>query len=59
MKKWGWRTWLLIILFPIPYGPWWLTIICVMGFCLLAYLIVAADNSKKARQVPPVSRDKT
>jgi hypothetical protein len=41
-KRSGWPTWwliLLIILFPIPFGPWWLTIICLAVFCVLVVLI--------------------
>jgi hypothetical protein len=35
---WSWRFWLLLLLFPIPFSPWWLTIICLAVFCSLVYL---------------------
>jgi hypothetical protein len=35
---------LLIILFPIPFSPWWLTIIYLAVFCLLVWLLVPFDR---------------
>jgi hypothetical protein len=37
-KGWPWYLWLLVLLFPIPFSPWWLTIICLAVFCSLVYL---------------------
>jgi len=37
----GWRYWwlfLLILLFPIPFSPWWLGVICGAVFVLLVLL---------------------
>jgi hypothetical protein len=34
-----WVAWLVTLLFPIPFGPWWLTLLCLLVFGLLAYLI--------------------
>jgi hypothetical protein len=33
-----WRKWLLILLFPVPFSPWWLTVICVALFALLEFM---------------------
>jgi hypothetical protein len=41
---WGWRKWLLIILFPIPFSPWWLTIIYLAVFCSLVWLLVQPNR---------------
>jgi hypothetical protein len=38
LPKWPWWVWLLVALFPIPLKPWWLTIISLSLFCLLAWL---------------------
>jgi hypothetical protein len=32
----GW-SWFLITLFPIPFGPWWVTVICLAVFFLLVW----------------------
>src|SRR5258708_5943945 len=45
---WGWRKWLLIILFPIPFSPWWLTIIYLAVFCSLVWLLVPFDREEIA-----------
>lgn len=37
--RWSWLKWLIIILFPIPFGPWWLTVICLTVFCVMAWLL--------------------
>ncbi len=37
-KGWSWRLWLFVLLFPIPFSPWWLTVICLALFCILMYL---------------------
>src|SRR5437773_1333146 len=37
-KGWSWRMWLLVLLFPIPFSPWWVTVICLAVFCSLVYL---------------------
>ena len=37
--KWPWLLWLLILLFPIPWRPWWLTLLCFTLFCLIYYLL--------------------
>jgi hypothetical protein len=34
---WSWRWWLFLILFPIPFRPWWLTVIGSAIFGLLLY----------------------
>jgi hypothetical protein len=39
LPKWPWWVWLLVALFPIPLKPWWLTIISLSLFCLLAWLV--------------------
>jgi hypothetical protein len=41
---WSWRWWLLILLFPIPFSPWWLTIICLAVFCSLVYLFTREES---------------
>ena len=43
----GWRLWLLILLFPIPFSPWWVTLICLTVFCLLAWLLLASRKNSK------------
>lgn len=35
----GWRKWLLVILFPVPFSPWWLTLTCLGVFALLLYAL--------------------
>jgi hypothetical protein len=39
LPKWPWWVWLLAALFPIPLKPWWLTIISLSLFGLLAWLL--------------------
>jgi hypothetical protein len=39
LPKWPWWVWLLVALFPIPLKPWWLTIISLSLFSLLAWLL--------------------
>src|SRR6266853_3295226 len=50
-KGLGWRWWLLVILFPIPFGPWWLTVISLAVFCLLLWL--CSPTNKKPSRSPP------
>ena len=38
-KPWPWWVWLLVILFPIPLGPWWLAVSCIAVFLLLVFLL--------------------
>jgi len=35
----GWGIWLLVLLFPIPFSPWWLGVICFLAFASLVYLV--------------------
>jgi hypothetical protein len=42
-KRGGWRWLLLALLFPIVVGSWWQTVIWVVLFCLLIYLIRPRD----------------
>lgn len=49
--RWWWL--ILLILIPIPFGPWWLTVIC------LALCAVAAGmlfRSSKKQTDPPTKR---
>jgi len=50
-KKLGWRKWLLLILFPIPIGPWWTTFIWAVLFCILLWLLI--KNSINPSTLPP------
>ena len=36
-KRLNWAWWLLVLLFPIPWSPWWLCIIFLGIFCFLAF----------------------
>jgi hypothetical protein len=45
-RKGGWRLWLLVLLFPIPFSPWWLTIICLAMFCSLVYLFSREESRR-------------
>jgi len=38
-RPWRWWVWLLILLFPIPFTPWWLGVICLAVFILLVVLL--------------------
>ena len=29
--------WLFIVLFPIPFNPWWVTVICLSVFAFLLW----------------------
>ena len=40
MRRFPWWLILLIILFPTPFGPWWVTIICLAGFLLMLALLM-------------------
>lgn len=33
------RWWPVLLLFPIPFSPWWLTGICLTLFCFLVWLL--------------------
>jgi len=44
-RRGAWRFWLLALLFPIPFSPWWLTIICSAMFCTLVYLFSRAEGN--------------
>ena len=35
----GWLLLLIIILFPIPFTPWWLGLICLFIFACLMYVL--------------------
>ncbi|HZU24813.1 MAG TPA: hypothetical protein VFA04_04785 [Bryobacteraceae bacterium] len=35
----AWLLWLLILLFPIPFTPWWLGLILLLVFMLLLWLL--------------------
>jgi hypothetical protein len=50
-KKLGWRKWLLFILFPIPIGPWWQTLVWTVLFFILAWLLI--KNSIQRPESPP------
>jgi hypothetical protein len=45
-KGWSWRLWLLVLLFPIPFSPWWLAIICLAVFCSLVYLFTREERRR-------------
>jgi hypothetical protein len=45
-KGWSWRVWLVVLLFPIPFGPWWLTIICFALFGSLLYLLTREESGR-------------
>jgi hypothetical protein len=47
-RAWGW--WFLVILFPIPFSPWWLTIICVGVFGLLCYVFTREEGANRNAQ---------
>jgi membrane protein implicated in regulation of membrane protease activity len=47
----SWWLILLIVLFPIPFSPWWLTIICLAVF--VALLAVFLPRAKRPSQNPP------
>jgi hypothetical protein len=52
-KNLGWRKWLLFILFPIPIGPWWQTLIWAVLFGILAWLLIKnAVNRPKLPATP-------
>lgn len=35
----SWLPWLLVLLFPIPFSPWWLGIIFLAAFIVLVVLL--------------------
>ena len=35
----GW-WWVFVILFPIPFSPWWLGIICFVAFAFLMVVLM-------------------
>lgn len=35
---WGWRWFWFLLLFPIPFGPWWLTVLGIGLFVVLTVL---------------------
>jgi hypothetical protein len=41
---WPWWWWVIMILFPIPFRPWWLGIFCFVVFVFLIFLL--NPNSK-------------
>jgi hypothetical protein len=38
-RKLSWLAWLLIILFPMPFHPWWATVTCLVLFAGLMYVL--------------------
>jgi hypothetical protein len=52
----GHFIWLLVLLFPIPFSPWSLTIICLAAFCLFAYVLPSRANISKLAGFRPKSR---
>jgi hypothetical protein len=38
-SKWEWLIWLGVFLFPIPFSPWWLSLICMAAFGSLLFLV--------------------
>jgi hypothetical protein len=44
-QRWPWWAWLIFLLFPIPFSPWWLGLFCLMVFILL--LIVLREPGSK------------
>ncbi len=44
-----WWLWLLIVLFPIPFSPWWLTVTCLAVFCALLWIILAGTPRQDLR----------
>lgn len=49
LAKWPWWVWLLIALFPIPWGPWWLTIISLSLFGVFAWLVTPKVQKPKTQ----------
>jgi hypothetical protein len=41
---WPWWFWLIVLLFPIPFSPWWLGIICCVAFISLIVLLKPNSN---------------
>jgi len=39
-----WLIWLLVLLFPIPFTPWWVGVGCLIIFGCLAYLLAAREK---------------
>ena len=37
-KKPSLLLWLVVILFPMPFSPWWLTLICLAVFVFLLWV---------------------
>jgi len=33
--------WLLIAIIPVPFGPWWLTVICLSVLAILGCMLMA------------------
>jgi hypothetical protein len=44
----GWRLWFFVLLFliPIPFSPWWLSIICFAAYGLLMARLLPKEDSK-------------
>jgi hypothetical protein len=45
-KGWPWYLLLLVLLFPIPFSPWWLTTICLAVFCALVYSFTREESKR-------------
>jgi hypothetical protein len=45
IKRPNWAWWLLVLLFPIPWSPWWLCIIFLGIFCFLAFGLLQNDEN--------------
>jgi hypothetical protein len=43
-----WAWWLLVLLFPIPWSPWWLCIIFIGIFCFLVFGVLHYEKDSKS-----------
>jgi hypothetical protein len=50
--RWGWL--ILLILIPIPFGPWWVTVISLATAIILAWLTFRPNKKlpTEANQIP-------
>jgi hypothetical protein len=51
--RWPWWVWLLVILFPIPFGVarWWVTAIFIAVFVALIWIIMRHLNNNSSQQM--------
>ena len=36
---WPWWIWIIVVLFPIVFSPWWLTMVCLDAFIVLLTIL--------------------